>query len=254
MSVKNSVNKLLFYILIFSLALGCQKVEGTGGTSTIKGQVLSQKYSVAEAEITELILTNGTQVEHGDYWLLNTPDTDKYYYVWYDNPSWITDGDPSLNGRIGVKVTFNYSNSNLELASKTKAAILSQSNAFRIDVLNDILLLENLQKGEVPDANELTTPFEINIKAQGRERALSNIEVAIDEKVYITYGQSGIYNDVVRTGPDGKFQLNFLTIGDYKIYVNSVDTITHSQVPIELEVQILEKKSIIELGTIKILQ
>lgn len=254
MSINNRVNKLLIYFVIISIGIACHKIEGKGGTSSIEGYVVTQKYSISETEITELIVTNGDLVEHGDYWLINTPDTDEYYYVWYKNNSWITDGNPSLNGRIGIEVTYNYSDSNTEITAKTMTAILSHSSAFKIEMLNDILLIENLQKGEVPDANELSSPFEVNIKSQGKDRKLSDLESAIDEKIYITYGENSIYNDVVRTGPDGKFQFNYLMNGDYKIHVNSLDTITNSQTSLEIEVNIIESKSIIDLDSIHIMQ
>jgi hypothetical protein len=47
---------------------------------------------------------------------------------------------------------------------------------------------------------------------------------AVDERVYIIYGNGTTPNDDVRTGPDGSFEFRFLNKGHYRVYVNSLDT------------------------------
>lgn len=44
---------------------------------------------------------------------------------------------------------------------------------------------------------------------------------AMDEEVYIIYGDDASYGDRIRTGPDGVFEFKYLREGDYTVYVYS---------------------------------
>jgi len=241
------------YILSLSILLfSCNKQEGLGGTSIIKGKLIGQNHSSAKAEVTEIIFTNGSSVEHGDYWLLNTPNTNNYFYIWYNNPSWVTNGDPSLVGRTGIKVTFNYSDSNIEIAKNTKDAILNITNQFEIEVLNDILVITNIVKGDTPDATDVSSPFDFNTQSQGQNSLLSDSEPLVDEKVYIAYGNNSTYNDDVSSGSDGSFTFSNLTKGNYKLYYPNKDTLTGKTNLIEIDAQISKNKSGVDLGELKV--
>ena len=81
------MKKILYLISFAALVLSsaCKKIEGPGGTSAIRGQVIGSTSEAGESEITQVICTAGIELEHGDYWLLNTSDPNKLYYVYYDN-------------------------------------------------------------------------------------------------------------------------------------------------------------------------
>jgi hypothetical protein len=112
---------LLLSLLV--IITSCKKIEGPGGTSAIRGKLSGQDYSFGEKEITTVSFTTGATIEHGDYWLLNSTDNSKLYYIYYTNPSWISSADPQLQGRTGIAVSFNYSDSNLEVAQRTLDSI-----------------------------------------------------------------------------------------------------------------------------------
>ena len=240
-------------ILSLSLVLmACNKQEGQGGTSIIQGKIIGQNHSSARAEVTEVIFTNGSSVEHGDYWLLNSPLTDNYFYVWYDNPTWVSDGNPNLAGRTGIKISFNYTDSNVQLANNTKNAILSSTNQFDIKVLNDVLVITNTVAGETPDATDVSSPFDFNIVTQGQNSSLLEEVAIVDEKVYITYGNNEGFNDNVSTGPDGYFVFDNLTKGNYTIHYSLKDTLTGETTLKSLTTTINKNKSVVDLGEIKI--
>ncbi|MBK5286156.1 MAG: hypothetical protein JJE25_12210 [Bacteroidia bacterium] len=44
---------------------------------------------------------------------------------------------------------------------------------------------------------------------------------AMDEDVYVIYGDDATYGDRMKTGPDGVFEFKYLREGDYTIYVYS---------------------------------
>ena len=108
-------------VILFSLALifftiGCKKVAGPGGNSSIKGNVQGTfigNNNPAEKEVTSIICNHangvsGSILDNSDYFLINTPGNSTNYYVWYENTNWLGQ-DPALQGRTAIKVT--YSNS-----------------------------------------------------------------------------------------------------------------------------------------------
>lgn len=252
------MKKNYFYFLIFSASLilsGCNKEEGPGGTSSITGTVVGKDHQSAKTEVTEIIFTAGSELEHGEYWILNTPNNGTQYYVWYDNPTWITNGDPLLSGRTGISVSFNYSDSNSEIATNTVDGLNEVlSDDFTITLNNDVLILTNKISGYVPDANNMTSPFEFNIAEQGSDAMLSTSFPIVDEHVYLVYGSNENYGESVRTGGDGEFRFDYLTKGNYTVYVISKDTITENGIIKEsVSLEIDANKTTISAGEINIL-
>ena len=235
-----SIN-IIAIIAIAFITQSCNK-EGLGGTSSIEGSVTGIDHDDAESEITQVSFTNGNAVEHGDYWLLNSPDLNNYFYIWYDNPSWITNGDPGLAGRIGIQVTFNYTDSNIDIATNTMTAISNTTPIFNMNLNNDILMLECTIKGDCPDAEDVTSPFSFDIANQGQDSFLGTEQAVIDEKVYIKYGESTIYNDIARTSDEGKFIFRGLQKGNYTLYAFSKDTITGTSVAVEKTIEITSNR------------
>jgi hypothetical protein len=217
----------LFALAVFALLItACNKTEGPGGTSTIRGTVWGRSYNAAQKEITEIIVSPGSQLEHGDFWVINAPLGGTFYYIWYDNPTWVSNGDPQLEGRTGIGVSFNYSDSNLEIAQNTADALSAYAGGdFMVVLENDVITLTNRVAGNVPDANNMSTPFEINIGNQGEDQVIANAAPLADAKVYIVYGDAAGYGDQVRTGGDGDYTFSNLVKGDYTIYVVSEDTL-----------------------------
>ena len=74
--------KILIVVLCLSSSvfISCKKSAGAGGSSSITGTVMSVNHENAKAEITEIIVTPGLQIEHGDYWLLNSVNSNQYFY------------------------------------------------------------------------------------------------------------------------------------------------------------------------------
>ena len=236
------------------LLAACNKTEGPGGTSSITGFVKSQNHQNAQTEITEIIFTQGLSVEHGDYWVLNNPSDEEQFYIYYDNPSWISDADPALAGRTGISVEFNYSDSNVEIAENTMTAVISiASDYYSITRNVDILTITSELTAETVDADKVTSPFEFNTSQQGKAALLEDVYSAVDEKVYLTYGDNTNYDDFERTGGDGEYQFNNLTNGVYTIYAISKDTVSGGTIKVSQTVEISDKKTVVTVGEIQIL-
>lgn len=143
-------------ILILSLSLltsACvKKNPGPGGTSAIRGKITGQEFKPGEVEIQQLIFTGGNQIEHGDYFLLNKVSNNDNYYIYFKNPNWVSVADPGLEGRIGLEVIFNYSDSNLDIAQavKNKLTTVNPLN-FTMSLNQDLLTMVYKQVGDIPD-------------------------------------------------------------------------------------------------------
>jgi len=245
----------LFTLAFLTICIVSCRKEGPGGTSSLNGVVMSSEYTNAQAEVTEIICTNGLQLEHGDYWILNTPGQGEYYYIWYDNPTWVTPGDPGLSGRTGISVLFNYSDSNTDIATNTMTELGSNTGTnFSIVVINDVIKITNTALGYTPDADDVTTPFEFNIANQGKDATIASSIPLADERVFLTYGANEYYNDDIFTDPDGEFQFSGLTKGNYSIYVISQDTINGGTEKVAVQVEITSNKSIVIADTLKMLK
>lgn len=249
------MKKFFAIIFISSTFIACNKDEGPGGTSSIEGTVTGREFEPSRGEITEVIFTAGSELEHGDYWILNTPVGGTFYYIWYENPTWITDGDPHLDGRTGIPVSFNYSDSNLDIATNTSAALTSiASSDFSISLQNDVMILTNKKAGYVPDANKVSTNFELNIGDQGQDEYYGSESPLSDIEVYILYGDDTVYGDQTRTGGDGEYRFTNLVKGTYTVYVVSQDTLNpEGFVKSATSVTIDENKSVVSAGNLDFL-
>ncbi|MDB0037738.1 carboxypeptidase-like regulatory domain-containing protein [bacterium] len=262
------------YILILASIVtvgftSCKKVEGPGGTSsitgTLKGQFIQGSSSTAKSEVTHVTVTHangidGSILDNSDYFLLNTPNGGTYYYVWYENTNF-PGQDPNLSGRTGIKVVYSNSESNVVIASNTVTAIESIASAdFSVSRVADLITLTNLTLGEVPDADEVNTPFIVDVATQGKSVTGSSTlssEVAIaDERVYIIYGEEDFYSESVRTDESGRFQFKGLTTGDYRVYALSLDTLSLAEemVRSELSASISEKEQVVDAGQLNIIK
>jgi len=235
------------------LFTSCEKVAGPGGTSAIRGNVVGLKNNLGESEVIDITVKYGLDVEHGDYFLINGAGNNSRYYIWYNNPTWVSNGNPNLVGRTGIKVDFNYSDSNADIAINTAAAMSAAMNAdFMIDVNGDIITLTGIQHVDLIDADNGTTNFSVDVSNQGKYDHFGTDIAMADEHVYLIYGEGTSFNQSARTGANGEFTFDGLQIGTYKVYALTKDTITGEKTPIYKTIEISEKASINEIGTYSI--
>ena len=254
--LKISFLSILFLTLSLLTSACVKKNPGPGGTAAIKGKISGQEFKPGEVEIQQLIFTNGNQIEHGDYFLLNKVSNNENYYIYFKNPNWVSVADPGLEGRIGLEVIFNYSDSNIDIAQavKNKLATVNSLN-FTMSLSQDLLTLVYKQVGDIPDLDNGSTNFATDVANQGSSNYLSSTTVPMAEKrVYICYGDNTFPNDDVRTNANGEFIFENLQIGKYKVYVIS-DQANNSNTPEEIgqTVLISEKQSIQDIGTLQII-
>jgi hypothetical protein len=217
---------LLFTISIFFLMFSCSKGEGPGGKASISGTVTKQEYTFPDVEVNEITCNNNSGgwglPSEPSYFILNTPAGMGDYYVWF-----YVDGsgaNPNLTGRTGIQVNINSTDDNIVVATKTKDALVAGAAVdFYIQQYDDLLVVTNRDTGDVVDIEDWDMPFAFNRKQQGRDGSAGPTESGADERVYIKYGDSEIYNDDFRTDIDGTFKFGGLKKGQYLIYMASYD-------------------------------
>jgi hypothetical protein len=241
--------------ILIGFLSSCKKIAGPGGTSVIRGKVVGVINSTGEPEALDIIVKNGNDIEHGDYFILNGVANGSLYYIWYNNPTWVSNGNPNLQGRIGIQVNFNYSDSNLDVANATFAAMNAVlSSEFTLTQNNDIISMIALTNAEIADADNGTSNFNVDITNQGFADVGGNEIATTEERVYLIYGDGEVFNDIARTGADGVFTFEGLQVGKYKLYALSKDAITGEKKPIYKQIEISEKASINDIGIISIEQ
>lgn len=229
----------LSFLALSLVFASCEKMAGPGGSSAIRGYVEGSNTTSGKNEKIEITVTRGIELEHGDYFILNQPNGQNYYF-WFDNEAWVSNGDPSLTGRSGVAISYTYNDADTTIARRVEEALDSVlSNSFEISRSGDMLYLNANSNTEIPDPDDVTTSFVIDIAQQGESDIIGENLPMANERVYLIYGDGSFYNESARTGAFGDFQFDNLQVGEYQVYVMSKDPLTG-----EMTKQIFEKVSI----------
>jgi hypothetical protein len=252
----NNKGVLLLLIVLFITTFSCvKKYPGQGGTSAIKGKVTGQDFIAGENEVQQITFTSGSQIEHGDYFLLNEVKDGNNYYIYFKNPTWVSAANPNIQGRIGLEVVFNYSDANTTIAQavKNKIAGLGVLN-FTMALDQDILTLSYKNHQAIPDPDNGTTNFALDVANQGSADYIStSIQNMAEKNVYICYGENTYASDNVKTNTYGEFQFTNLQVGTYKVYVVSENPpIDGQHIEIAQTIEITSKGTISDLGTLHV--
>jgi hypothetical protein len=151
--------------------------------------------------------------------------------------------------------------SNVLIATKTATAIQTIAGAdFEVTRVADIVTVTNKIVGEVPDAEEVNTPFIVDTAIQGKSAVSSTTLSAegpiADERVFLIYGGEDFYSESVRTDENGRYQFKGLTRGDYRVYTFSVDpnSTTGQLIRTEVSGSITDKKQVVEVADLTIIK
>ena len=255
-SLKTKVLSFVLEVTFVFIHTACVKKNvGPGGTSAITGSVTGQDFEQGENELQHITFTSGSQLEHGDYFLLNDLTFGTNYYIYFSNPTWISPANPNLQGRTGLEVVFNYSNSNVSIAQavKVKLESLGVLNA-NLSLQQDILTLSWKSRKNVVDPDNGTTNFAVDVSNQGEADFLQTGVLNMAEKrVYLCYGDNNYPSEDVRTNQLGEFFFPDLQKGTYKVYVISMDPpYEEMHKEVAKTITISEDKSIVNAGVLGI--
>jgi hypothetical protein len=153
-----------------------------------------------------------------------------------------------LLGRTGVQIDFSYDNTNAEIAAKVDSALNANlSNAFNISTNGDIVTLVATEMGNIPDPDDVTTSFLVDVANQGQVGYIGTETPMTDLRVYLCYGENDLYDESTKTGENGAFSFRNLQIGKYTVYVLSKDSLTQEYtIPVKQEIEITADGSVVE--------
>ena len=253
------------FTLILFMLFSCAKIEGPGGSSAITGNLSGRSYSYSngsngEQEITNITIPNGNNIEDGEYVLLNTPNGGTLYYIWFKWDNGLAP-NPNLSGRTPIQVSFSFTQNNTTVAQNMSNAIFDIAGEdFTVEVNNDIVIISNIQSGEVTDAEEFTQNITVDISNQGNDYTTENATFTegpiVDNRVYLIYGNDAFYSEDTRTDAEGNYQFRNLNRGNYTVFAYSIDTLHPDEEPyaVRHSVIINERKEIVQAPGIFIYQ
>jgi hypothetical protein len=241
------LKSILFAALVALTLSSCEKMAGPGGTSSITGTVSGINSTAGQYESIEITVTPGSILEHGDYFIVNQLSGDNYYF-YFNNPVWVTSADPELLGRTGVQIDFSYDETNFEIAAKVDSVLTAHlGDAFSIATNGDIITLTALEMGNIPDPDDVTTSFLVDVSNQGEVGIIGSETSMTDMRVYLCYGENELFDESTKTGANGAFAFRDLQIGKYTVYVLSKDSLTNEYtIPVKQEIEITVDGSVVE--------
>jgi hypothetical protein len=245
------IKSILFAALVVLVFSSCEKIAGPGGTSSITGTVSGINESAGQYETIEITVTPGSLLEHGDYFIVNQLSGENFYF-YFNNPVWVTSADPALQGRTGVQIEFSYDDTDLEIANRVDSALNANlATGFNINTVGDIITLTATEMGNIPDSDDVSTSFLIDVSNQGQLGTIGEETAMTDMRVYLCYGENELYDESTKTGANGAFSFRNLQIGTYSVYVLSKDSITQEYtVPVRKEIEITADGSVVEVGNL----
>jgi len=241
------IKSMLFAALLAIAFSSCDKIAGPGGTSSITGTVSGINESYGQYESIEITVTPGSILEHGDYFIVNQLSGDNYYF-YFNNPVWVTSANPELLGRTGVQIDFSYDETNYEIAAKVDSVLNANlGDAFSIATNGDIITLTAIEMGNIPDPDDVTTSFFVDVSNQGQVGSIGTETPMTDMRVYLCYGENELFDESTKTGANGAFAFRDLQIGKYTVYVLSKDSLTNEYtIPVMQEIEITAEGSVVE--------
>lgn len=226
---------LFFAVLIFSIFsfISCEKEEGTGGMSSISGNIYNTDYSPGFSEIIDQYAI---------------PDTD-VYIIYGDDDTYSDKIETSHNGnfkfeylREGKYTIFVYSKD---------SSHSSTSEIIPIKVNVELDRKENKNIGKINIIDELDYNdgsasisgkiYKINWNATYTD--INEQYYSPDEDVFLVYGDDLSYFEKTKTRADGSYFFNNLISGDYRIYAFSEDV---TQVSVSNTIEISKDTSIVK--------
>ncbi len=86
--------------------------------------------------------------------------------------------------------------------------------------------------------------------------SMSSEGPAVDQNVFIIYGNDTNYGAKTATGPDGSFKFPYLRKGKYRIYSYSKAAVTagnpNGKVEVYVDAEITKKKQTVDVGQLKV--
>lgn len=235
-------NQTIFVLLLSTICFlaSCKKEAGEGGSSTIKGTLYSKNFYSPNTSITE-----------EDF----EPDED-IFLIYGEKPIYDDDFKTSYDGsfefkylRKGTYKIFAYSLDSNQVSPSEKMPVtrtIEITGRNEVIDIKDLVVLKEANKGGTSTIKGKVFTKDYN----GNFTIINSQYYTPDEYVYIIYGNSGHYNDRIKTNIDGSYEFKNLRKGSYKIFTYSEDPTLSSPsgiISVSENTEITAKNQVIEL-------
>lgn len=238
-----TLRQLLAIVSLSLIVISCNKEEGEGGESTIKGRLVCRTYD------------NDFRVLQDE-----SGDADEDIYIIYGDDS--TPGDKVTTSPDGY-FEFNYlqkGNYTLYYYSDDSSKVTTSQVAFRKNITigsdGNTVDVGNLITYKGVDIDEGTSTIRGYVELSNYKSDLSlepNVGPAQEQEVYLVY-ENHITDDIrVRTSFNGYYEFKNVLKGSYIIYAYTDDVF--DVVPNDMvykKVVVTEDKQLVEVATLKI--
>jgi hypothetical protein len=237
---------LLLLVICASFMVSCRKDEGTGGTGSITGRVVESFYN-----------------DDFSLKLYEERAVDEEVFIFYGQDN--TLGDRTFTGYSGqFRFDYLYPGKYIIQYRSQDTTSLQDDDEFRLRIVT-LDRGEDLDLGELPkytslDFDDGTAVIKGVVKvidyvdeSQWPNLIIDYIAPALEQEVYLTYGNHSFYDERIRTQHDGYFEFSKLIPGDYLIFLYSEDvTGSAEHVALKFEVTIAGFDQVVDLGVINI--
>lgn len=148
---------------------------------TIANTVTSNTYSfiIGIQEVTQVTcIADVADSLNGDYFVINSANDDRSYYVWFKTSGGAV-SDPTVSGKIGVRVNVDTGSAASVVATKVRDALNSLPVDFSASASGSNCTVTNVGYGYTTDATAGTSGFTISVLTQGQGENASNKEVLL---------------------------------------------------------------------------
>lgn len=245
----NQKSRFLSYaIVLITISLGiisCEKNEGFGGNSTIKGRLHLKQYNNDYS-----LLIDSAPAKEQDVFIIFGDDPDIG-----DKVNTNYDGYFEFNFLREGKYTIYYYSEDPDLMDfEQKKEMLYEVEVGK-KATKDLGDLYSFERLDYNDGNAVIKGrvLQINYRSNSRWPIMfvEDTVIVLEKEVYITYNNQTYYDDRIRTTDDGTFEVKQLIKGDYKIHVISEDIKGTSQdVAIYKDTTIVNATDTIDVGDI----
>lgn len=246
--MKSKYSHIKLIVLLVLLGAGitsCNKDEGFGGSSTIKGRLFLYQYNddfslvidSAPAKEKEVFIVFGNDPDFGDRIRTNFDGYFEFKFLHEGNYTiYYYSEDPN-------NLQFEQ-----DVAYKQEAQVGKNGTTD----LGDLITYETLDYND-GNAVIIGRILQVNYTSNSRPPILyvEDTVKVLEKEVYVTYQNHTFYDDRIRTTHDGTFEFTGLIKGNYMIHVISEDINGSDQdVPVIVDTTLINNTDTINLGDI----
>lgn len=178
-----------------------------------------------QEQISTVTTAAASTLTTGDYFLLNGPNNETNYYVWYNKAS--GGGDPLVANRTGIQVAVGSGDTDAQVATATASAIDAVAD-FSASASLNVVTITASGPGITDDLEDVNTGFTFAVTTYGATAPLEAVDTirtnVFNERLQIYFSGLGNYPVIYNPEENAKYQ-PFLTAPDASFAFNHLSRV-----------------------------